>query len=39
MLVRKFTNASFRLLVRTKWDEKAFQENNEMLCRTGAPLW
>ncbi|KAG1754901.1 Nop52-domain-containing protein [Suillus paluster] len=38
MLVRKFVNASFRLLVRTKWDSAAVQEYNSILSGPNGPL-
>lgn len=39
MLVRRFVNATFRLLIRTKWDPAACQEYNNILCHEGGPLW
>ena len=39
MLIRRFVNASFRLLARVDWDEKAFEEYNDILTCKGAPLW
>ena len=38
MLVRRFVNASFRLLVREKWAENICVEYNEILTRPGGPL-
>ncbi|KAL0951573.1 hypothetical protein HGRIS_008255 [Hohenbuehelia grisea] len=38
MLVRRFVNASFRLLARAEWDESACNEYNEILTREGGPL-
>ncbi|KAG0707451.1 Nop52-domain-containing protein [Suillus ampliporus] len=38
MLVRKFVNASFRLLVRTKWDSSAVEEYNSILSGPSGPL-
>ncbi|KAF9245817.1 Nop52-domain-containing protein [Melanogaster broomeanus] len=38
MLVRRFVNASFRLLARSKWDVSALQEYNSILASTGGPL-
>ncbi|TRM66087.1 Nop52-domain-containing protein [Schizophyllum amplum] len=35
MLVRRFVNASFRLLLRTGWDEDVCSEHNEILTRPG----
>lgn len=39
MLVRRFLNASFRLLIRAKWDPSALQEYSSILTNTGGPLW
>lgn len=39
MLVRRFVNASFRLLARADWDKGACQEYNGILSGTGGPLW
>ena len=39
MLVRRFVNAAFRLLLRTEWDDSACREYNSILTRTGGPLW
>ncbi|KAF5368433.1 hypothetical protein D9758_002258 [Tetrapyrgos nigripes] len=38
MLVRRFVNASFRLLIRENWDVKIVEEYNKILCREGGPL-
>jgi len=38
MLVRRFVNATFRLLMRTKWEDSACQEYNIILTQTGGPL-
>ncbi|KAK7058396.1 hypothetical protein VNI00_002030 [Paramarasmius palmivorus] len=38
MLVRRFVNASFRLLLRNDWDTKTCEEYNEILTRQGGPL-
>ncbi|PFH49694.1 hypothetical protein AMATHDRAFT_194545 [Amanita thiersii Skay4041] len=38
MLVRRFVNATFRLLLRSKWDEDACQEYNNILMSTEGPL-
>ncbi|KAI0361012.1 Nop52-domain-containing protein [Trametes cingulata] len=38
MLVRRFVNASFRLLMRADWDEAACQEYNSILSSRGGPL-
>ncbi|KDQ63212.1 hypothetical protein JAAARDRAFT_65281 [Jaapia argillacea MUCL 33604] len=38
MLVRRFVNASFRLLMRAGWDTDACEEYNGILTRTGGPL-
>ena len=39
MLVRRFVNATFRLLLRAEWAESACQEYNSILSQTGGPLW
>ncbi|KAF7311078.1 rRNA processing protein [Mycena chlorophos] len=38
MLVRKFVNATFRLLARENWREAACETYNKMLTREGGPL-
>ncbi|KAJ7492456.1 nucleolar protein,Nop52-domain-containing protein [Mycena latifolia] len=38
MLVRRFLNATFRLLARSKWDRSACDRCNDMLTRQGGPL-
>ncbi|KAJ7103355.1 nucleolar protein,Nop52-domain-containing protein [Mycena belliarum] len=38
MLVRRFVNATFRLLGRAKWDKSACDICNDMLTRQGGPL-
>ncbi|KAI0068126.1 Nop52-domain-containing protein [Artomyces pyxidatus] len=38
MLVRRFVNASFRLLLRAEWDTSIFQEYNDILTMKGGPL-
>ncbi|KAG1757192.1 Nop52-domain-containing protein [Suillus lakei] len=38
MLVRKFVNASFRFLVRTKWDSVTVTEYNSILAGLNGPL-
>ncbi|PBK76788.1 Nop52-domain-containing protein [Armillaria solidipes] len=38
MLVRKFVNAAFRLLMRTGWDKDACDQYNTILTREGGPL-
>lgn len=38
MLVRKYVNAAFRLLARSKWDDAACTEYNSMLTGKGCPL-
>jgi len=38
MLVRRFVNATFRLLLRAEWAESACQEYNSILSQTGGPL-
>ena len=39
MLIRRFTNATFRLFIREKWDKDACQEYNRILSNEGGPLW
>jgi ribosomal RNA-processing protein 1 len=39
MLVRRFVNATFKLLMRTGWAPSACQEYNSILTDTGGPLW
>ena len=39
MLVRRFVNASFRLLMRTEWDKATCSEYNNILVNPGGPLW
>ncbi|KAH9913329.1 Nop52-domain-containing protein [Epithele typhae] len=38
MLVRRFVNASFRLLIRAEWDGAACKEYNGILTQHGGPL-
>jgi len=38
MLVRRFVNATFRLLGRSKWDKSACDTYNDILTREGGPL-
>ncbi|KAG2155550.1 Nop52-domain-containing protein [Suillus clintonianus] len=38
MLVRKFVNASFRFLVRTKWDSATVEKYNSILSGPNGPL-
>ncbi|KAJ6604828.1 nucleolar protein,Nop52-domain-containing protein [Mycena vulgaris] len=38
MLVRRFVNATFRLLARAKWDKSACDTCNDMLTGEGGPL-
>ena len=39
MLVRRFVNASFRLLIRTGWHQDTCREYNNVLTGLGGPLW
>ena len=39
MLVRRFVNASFRLLIRDEWDASVCAEYNTILTDKGGPLW
>jgi len=38
MLVRRFVNATFRLLIRTEWDITACEDCNNILTARGGPL-
>ncbi|KAF8807837.1 Nop52-domain-containing protein [Phlegmacium glaucopus] len=38
MLIRRFTNATFRLFIRVRWDKDACQEYNRILSNEGGPL-
>ncbi|KAJ7597504.1 nucleolar protein,Nop52-domain-containing protein [Mycena floridula] len=38
MLVRRFINAAFRLLIRTGWETSTVEEYNRILTREGGPL-
>ena len=39
MLIRRFVNASFRLLMRDKWERDSCQRYNAILTQRGGPLW
>jgi len=39
MLIRRFVNATFRLLLRSRWDKVSCQEYNDILTGEGGPLW
>ena len=39
MLIRRFTNATFRLFIREKWDKDVCLEYNRMISNEGGPLW
>jgi ribosomal RNA-processing protein 1 len=39
MLVRRFVNASFRMLMRAKWKQEYCEEYNRILTHSGGPLW
>ena len=39
MLIRRFVNASFRLLMQYEWDPSALQTYNGILTTKGGPLW
>lgn len=39
MLVRRFVNASFRLLIRTNWEEETCKMYNDILTSEKGPLW
>ncbi|KAG6868881.1 hypothetical protein C0993_008629 [Termitomyces sp. T159_Od127] len=38
MLVRRFVNASFRLLIRAEWDANVVDQYNDILTTSGGPL-
>lgn len=38
MLIRRFVNSSFHLLIRAEWSESACTEYNDILTK-GGPLW
>ncbi|KAF8167625.1 nucleolar protein,Nop52-domain-containing protein [Crassisporium funariophilum] len=38
MLIRRFINATFRLLIRSKWEKEVCEEYNHILTREGGPL-
>ncbi|KAJ7225350.1 nucleolar protein,Nop52-domain-containing protein [Mycena pura] len=38
MLVRRFVNATFRLLARAEWEKSMCDSHNDMLTRQGGPL-
>jgi len=38
MLIRRFVNASFRLLIRSRWDIDACNQYNDILTERGGPL-
>lgn len=39
MLVRRYINASFKLLSRAGWDKASCEEYNDILTHEGGPLW
>ena len=39
MLIRRFVNASFRLLMRYDWDTSGVQMYNDILTTNSGPLW
>ena len=39
MLIRRFVNASFRLLMRYDWDSGSCQVYTDILTMKGGPLW
>ena len=39
MLIRRFVNASFRLLMRYDWDSGSLKAYNDMFTTEGGPLW
>jgi hypothetical protein len=38
MLIRRFVNSSFRLLIRAEWSDSACAEYSDILTK-GGPLW
>jgi len=39
MLIRRFVNSSFRLLIRAEWSDSACAEYSDILTKEGGPLW
>jgi hypothetical protein len=39
LLIRRFVNATFRLLMRSDWDVGFCQVYNDILTARGGPLW
>ena len=39
MLIRRFVNASFILLIENGWSPSLFEEHNTILLSAGGPLW
>lgn len=39
MLIRRFVNVGFRLLIRVGWQKNACDEYNDILSSQGGPLW
>jgi ribosomal RNA-processing protein 1 len=39
LLIRRFVNAAFRLLMRSDWDPGLCQVYNDILTTRGGPLW
>lgn len=39
MLIRRFVNATFRLLMRAKWEKEPCNEYIQILRNEGGPLW
>jgi len=39
MLIRRFVNSSFRLLIRAEWSDIACAEYSDILMGEGGPLW
>lgn len=38
MLIRRYVNASFRLMMRTKWDADVCERHNAIMTGDGGPL-
>jgi hypothetical protein len=39
MLIRRFVNSGFRLLIRAEWSDSACAEYSDILMKEGGPLW
>ena len=39
LLIRRFVNASFRMLAQNEWEDAIVTEYNAILTEQGGPLW